>query len=63
LLNVEGNINGGLNKEPGNTHIFVSFLIQYSSLEKFNIPLFYTEEMRYLFILGKQGKLRKTLET
>jgi hypothetical protein len=48
LLKVEENIKGGLNKEPGSTHIFVSFLIQYSSLEKFIVPLFSTKEMRYL---------------
>jgi hypothetical protein len=36
-------MNGGLNKEPGSTHIFVSLLIQYSLLEKFIIPLFSIE--------------------
>jgi hypothetical protein len=47
---VETNIKGGLNKEPGRTHIFVSFLIQYSSLEKFIIPLFSAKERIYLLI-------------
>jgi hypothetical protein len=42
------NRKGNLNKEPGSTHIFVSFLIQYSSLENFIIPLFSTKIRRYL---------------
>jgi hypothetical protein len=59
LLKVEENIKGGLNKEPRSTHIFVSFLIQYSSLKKFIIPLFSAKERRYPFNLEKQGNLRK----
>jgi len=43
LLKVRENIKGSLNKEPGSTHIFVSLLIQCSSLEKPIIPLFSTE--------------------
>jgi hypothetical protein len=62
LLKDKENIKGGLNKEPGSTHIFVSFLIQYSSLEKFIIPLFSAKERRYPINLEKQGNLRKTLE-
>jgi hypothetical protein len=39
---VKENRKGNLNKKPGSTHIFVSLLIQYSSPEKFIIPLFST---------------------
>ena len=43
VLKVKENRKGNLNREPGNTHIFVSLLIQCSSQEKSIIPLFSTK--------------------
>jgi hypothetical protein len=40
MLKVKKNKKGDLNKEPGDTPIFVRVLIQWSSLEKSIIPRF-----------------------
>jgi hypothetical protein len=43
MLKVKENRKGKLNKESESPHIFVSLLIQYSSLEKFIILWFSTK--------------------